>query len=74
MRGVPETPRVLKVEFDFEIEGEPMKIVKDVIYKRRDRVAGEIYRPFEITPPIPQVCRRGGGEFHNSAQRPAPRR
>lgn len=52
MRGLPETPRVLKVEFNFDIEGEPMKIVKDVVYKRRDRVEGEVYRPFEITPPI----------------------
>lgn len=52
MRGLPETPRVLKVEFNIEIEGELMKITKDVVYKRRDRVKGEVYRPFEITPPI----------------------
>ncbi|RMG80713.1 MAG: LmbE family protein [Bacteroidetes bacterium] len=52
LRGLPETPRVLKVAFDFEIEGTPMTIVKEVVHKRRDRVKGEVYRPFEITPPV----------------------
>ncbi len=52
LRGLPESPRVLKVAFDFEIEGASMTIVRDVVYKRRDRVEGEVYRPFEITQPI----------------------
>lgn len=52
MRGLPETPRAVKVQFNLEVEGEPISIIKDVVYKRSDPVEGEVYRPFEITPPV----------------------
>ena len=52
MRGVPSTPREFKVRFNVEVEGEPMVITKDVVYKRRDPVKGEVYRPFEVTPEV----------------------
>ncbi|MEO0339030.1 MAG: LmbE family protein, partial [Bacteroidota bacterium] len=51
LRGLPETPRPLKVTFDVIIENEPFEITKDVVFKRTDPVAGEVYRPFEVIPP-----------------------
>lgn len=52
LRGLPETPRALKVAFDLNIAGQDFSFEKDVVFKRRDPVAGEVYRPFEITPPV----------------------
>ncbi len=52
MRGQPITPRALQVQFNVEIEGVPFSYRKDVVFKRNDPVAGEVYRPFEITPPV----------------------
>ncbi|PHN04839.1 PIG-L family deacetylase [Flavilitoribacter nigricans] len=52
LRGLPETPRELKVRFNLLVQGEPMSIERDVVYKRTDPVDGEVYRPFEITPPV----------------------
>jgi len=52
MRGVPNTPRDFKVKFNIEIGGQDMTIEKDIVYKRRDPVKGEVYRPFEITPEV----------------------
>jgi LmbE family N-acetylglucosaminyl deacetylase len=51
LRGLPETPRFLQVAFELELDGQPMRWVKDVAYKKTDAVAGEIYRPFEVLPP-----------------------
>jgi len=52
LRGLPETPRVLKVQFNLTIEGTSIPIERDVVYKTTERVEGEIYRPFEITEPV----------------------
>jgi len=50
--GMPETPRLLKVRFDLEIQGIPISWTKDVAYKSTDRVKGEVYRPFEVLPSV----------------------
>lgn len=52
LRGLPQTPRQFKAVFTFKIEGEPISLEKDVIYKYRDAVKGEVYEPFEITTPV----------------------
>ena len=52
LRGLPETQRALRVRFNLLIEGEPMEFTKGVVYKETDPVAGEVYRPFELTPPV----------------------
>lgn len=51
-RGLPETPRQLRVVFSLNILGEDMTLTKDVVFKRNDPVDAEVYRPFEITPPV----------------------
>ena len=50
--GLPETPRAIKVQLNFMIAGEPMAITKEVVHKKADPVKAEIYRPFEVTPPV----------------------
>lgn len=52
MRGMPETPRSFSVKFALEVEGEPIDLIKDIVYKTTDPVEGIVYRPFEITPPV----------------------
>ena len=52
MRGVPETPRALKVHFSLVIDGTPIDYATDVVFKKRDPVAGEVHRPVEIVPPV----------------------
>lgn len=50
--GLPETPRSFKVQFNLNITGVPISITKEVAFKRRDNVEGEVYQPFEVTPPV----------------------
>ncbi len=52
LRGLPETPRTFRIRLRLLVEGEPLDYEIDVIHKRTDDVRGEVYRPFEITPPI----------------------
>ena len=51
-RGTPETPRDLKVHFSFVIEGTSIDFSTDAVYKKRDPVAGEVYRPVEVVTPV----------------------
>lgn len=52
LRGLPETPRQLKVRFNLNVHGQAISIDRDVVFKRSDPVEGEVYRPFEVTPPV----------------------
>ncbi len=52
LRGLPETPRTFKVEFLFLVENQPFALEREVVYKKDDDVKGEVYRPFEVVPPV----------------------
>ncbi len=52
LRGLPETPHQLKVRWNLVIENEPLTLETDVAFKKDDPVKGEVYRPFEVTPPV----------------------
>ncbi|MEL6864940.1 MAG: PIG-L family deacetylase [Bacteroidota bacterium] len=52
LRGLPETPRYLKVACDLSISGMLFTMPLDVVYKKNDPVMGETYRPFELIPPV----------------------
>ncbi len=52
LRGLPETPRTFKVTFNLLIAGEAFSVEKEVVYKKDDDVKGEVYRPFEVIPPV----------------------
>lgn len=50
--GLPETPRQIQVQFEFNIEGQPLLLSRPVAYKFNSPEDGEVYRPFEITPEV----------------------
>ena len=50
--GLPETPRQFKVKWNLKISGTPFSFETDVVNKRREPAVGEVYRPFEVTPPV----------------------
>ena len=52
LRGLPETPRTFKVRFDMEILDEAISFERTVVYKKNDPAIGEVYTPFDITPPV----------------------
>ncbi len=52
LRGLPETPRQLKAVFRYTIAGIPIAFENNIVYKDTDPVKGEVYQPFEITPPV----------------------
>ncbi len=52
LRGLPETPHQFKVEFTFLVDNQPFTLEREVVYKKDDDVKGEVYRPFEVTPPV----------------------
>ncbi|MFT4943873.1 MAG: LmbE family N-acetylglucosaminyl deacetylase [Patiriisocius sp.] len=50
MIGLPETPAPEQVIFSLRIHNTTIKVLKDVVYKFNDPVAGEVYRPFQVLP------------------------
>ncbi len=50
--GIPETPRGVTVDFNLEIEGTPVTIMKPVVYRYSKPDKGELYKPFEIIPTV----------------------
>lgn len=52
LRGKPETPRPIQVQFDLMIENVSISFVKPVVYRYSKRDKGEIYEPFEVLPKV----------------------
>ena len=52
LRGLPETPRFLRVVFEIVVDGQTLSFEEDIMFKGSDRVEGETYQPFEILPPV----------------------
>ncbi|TAE21774.1 MAG: LmbE family protein [Candidatus Kapaibacterium sp.] len=50
--GLPENPPALAVSFVVAIAGEDFTFTTPVLHRRTDRVLGEVYRPFELVPPV----------------------
>ncbi len=50
--GNPENPDLPKVDFEFIIEGKPIRFERRIVYKYVDPVRGEVYQPLAITPPV----------------------
>lgn len=48
--GQPETPKTNTLQYELTIEGVPITFEKPVVYKKNDRVKGEVYQYFEIVP------------------------
>ncbi|MDE1206551.1 PIG-L family deacetylase [Tenacibaculum larymnensis] len=52
LRGKPETPRPIQVEFNLMIENQSISFIKPVVYRYSKRDKGEIYEPFEVLPKV----------------------
>lgn len=52
LRGLPENKRELGVTFSFQIGEASVEVFRPVVYQTTDPVIGEVYRPFEIVPPV----------------------
>ena len=50
--GKPETPRAFMATFNLEMEGYEIAITKPLVYRYARNDKGELYRPFEILPPV----------------------
>ena len=50
--GKPENDAAQKVMFDITIQDLNLKVSRALVYKSTDPVKGEVYRPFEISPPV----------------------
>ncbi len=50
--GQPENDPATKVVFDLSVQGHPIKVSRPLVYKYTDPVKGEVYRPFEVLPPV----------------------
>lgn len=53
--GKPEDEPALRVDFDLQIGGHVLTVSRPIAYKWTDPVAGERYRPLEITPLVSVV-------------------
>ena len=50
--GNPENPDAPTVEFEFSIDGAPLRYERKLVYKYADQIRGDVYQPVEITPPV----------------------
>ena len=50
--GKPENGPAVMIDFVMEINGEKIDLATPLIYKWTDPVKGELFRPFEIVPPV----------------------
>ncbi|ARS36236.1 PIG-L family deacetylase [Pontibacter actiniarum] len=50
--GLPENAPAAQAVFTLQVAGEPLQVSVPVVHKRTDPVAGEVYRPFVVTPPV----------------------
>lgn len=52
LRGLPETPRYAKVNWSVTVNGIPLEYDTDVAWKTGEPAIGEVWRPFEVLPPV----------------------
>ena len=67
--GKPETPRAVNVTFNLNIENVLIPITKPVVYRYSKPDKGELYRPFEIVPPVSASLRDKVFIFENDQQK-----
>ncbi|TCK64862.1 GlcNAc-PI de-N-acetylase [Winogradskyella wandonensis] len=67
--GKPETPRAINMTFNLNIEGVIIPFTKPVVYRYSEPDKGELYRPFEIVPPVSASLKDKVFIFENDKQR-----
>jgi len=56
LRGVPETPRYATVRWMLTVQGIPIEYESEIAYKVGESSIGEVWRPFEVLPPVFVEC------------------
>ncbi len=51
-RGQPFGPAPLTARFHFAVNGVPVDLDREVVYRRRDEALGEVRRPLRVVPPV----------------------
>jgi len=51
LRGTPENRRKLGINFVFQVGDAKIMVFRPFVFRKRDPVKGEVYRPFEVVPP-----------------------
>lgn len=64
--GKPQSDRVLKADFVFDVHGLELTFTKDLIYKFNSPSYGETYRPLEVVPPMAVNVKEPVYIFENS--------
>ncbi|WP_411768530.1 PIG-L family deacetylase [Winogradskyella sp. A3E31] len=67
--GLPETPRALFAEFNLTINNIPIAFKKPIVYRYSEPDKGELYRPFEIVPPVTSSIKDKVFIFENDQQK-----
>ncbi|RZN79460.1 MAG: PIG-L family deacetylase, partial [Winogradskyella sp.] len=67
--GKPETSRAINVTFNLNIENVLIPITKPVVYRYSKPDKGELYRPFEIVPPVSASLKDKVFIFENDKQK-----
>ncbi len=70
--GLPEQTHQFPVTFNLSIDGRAISVVKNIVYKFNDPVAGEVYRPFEVLPEVTSGIPEKVLIFANSEAREIP--
>ncbi len=52
LRVMPETPRYATVRWSFTVNGIPLDYETEVAWKTGEPAIGEVWRPFEVLPPV----------------------
>jgi hypothetical protein len=52
LRGLPETPRYAAIRWSITVNGIPLDYETDLAWKTGEPAIGEVWRPFEVLPPI----------------------
>ena len=52
LRGLPETPRYVTIRWAITVNGIPLEYETDVAWKTGEPAVGEVWRPFEVLPPV----------------------
>ncbi|WP_426754610.1 PIG-L family deacetylase [Myxococcus sp. Y35] len=72
LTGHPEGPSALAVTFEYEVAGRRFRAVRPVVYAWTDPVRGELYRDFEIVPPVTATLAQDVIMFPNGESRSVP--
>lgn len=70
--GLPTVPKMFPINFMLSIEGTPLHVYRNIIYKFTDPVKGEVYQPFDVLPEITTAIKEKVTIFSNGSSKEIP--